>query len=163
MIVRGRDRARGGSRRQQVETAMRAPGLPLSSPGDHRRRDGSFSLPASGLSGERGGASGERVRGDYQKETNQPSPTQAQLYQQTVLPLAVGMDTTCLNVSIQWVNQGNNTTLSWDSAPKDVKSINSLGEYVTNSVQVTVTYTWAPGLLLGRITMTSVSQLPMSF
>jgi Flp pilus assembly protein TadG len=101
--------------------------------------------------------------GDYQKETNQPSPTQDQLCQQAVLPLAVGMDTTCLSVSIQWVNQANNTLLSWDSAPKDVKSINSLGEYVTNSVQVTVTYTWAPGLLTGPITMTSVSQIPMSF
>jgi Flp pilus assembly protein TadG len=100
---------------------------------------------------------------DYQKQTNQSSPTQEQICQQAVLPLAAGMDPASLNVTVQWVNQGNNTVQGWDSAPKDVKSINALGEYVTNAVRVTVTYTWTPGLLLGPITLTSVSQVPMSF
>lgn len=100
---------------------------------------------------------------DYQKETNQTSPTQAEIIQQSVTPLAVGMDPASLNVTVQWMNQATNTTQSWDSAPKDVKSINASGEYVTNSVSVTVTYTWAPGLFLGPVTLTSVSQVPMSF
>jgi Flp pilus assembly protein TadG len=100
---------------------------------------------------------------DYQKETNQTSPTQAQIIQQAVTPLAVGMDPASLNVTVQWVSQATNTAQSWDTARKDVKSINSQGEYVTNSVCVTVTYTWSPGLFLGPVTLTSVSQVPMSF
>ncbi len=101
--------------------------------------------------------------GDYQKDNNLGSPTQAQVLQQVVLPLAVGMDPTQLSLQAQWINQGTNTTQSWDSSPKDVKSINGDGEYVTNTLRMTITYNWSPGLFLGSITLTSVCEVPMSY
>jgi Flp pilus assembly protein TadG len=103
------------------------------------------------------------VRGSYyQNDTGQSSPTTAQILQTAVLPMLVGMDPDQLSITVQWINQGSNTAYDWDTAPKSVKSINSLGEYVTNSVRVTVTYQWSPGIFVGSVTMTSVSELPMS-
>jgi Flp pilus assembly protein TadG len=100
---------------------------------------------------------------DYQTQTNQTPPTQAQVLSQALIPLAVGMDTTQLSLQLQWVDQANSTAYSWDTASKDVKSVNSSGSYVTNTVRATVTYNWSPGVLLGTITMTNVSELPISF
>jgi Flp pilus assembly protein TadG len=100
--------------------------------------------------------------GDYQKDTDAASPTQNQVLQQAVLPLAVGMDPSQLALKAQWIDQGTNTTLDWDSAPKDVKSLNGAGEYVTNTLRITITYTWSPGLFLGPVTLTSVCEVPMS-
>jgi Flp pilus assembly protein TadG len=101
--------------------------------------------------------------GDYQKDTNQESPTQAQIFQQAVLPMAVSMDTSQLSLQVQWIDRGSNTVQPWDGAAKDVKSITPLGEYVTNSVRTTVTYNWSPGLFTGPVTLTSVCELPMSY
>jgi Flp pilus assembly protein TadG len=101
--------------------------------------------------------------GDYQKDTNQPSPTRDQLLQQTVLPLAVGMDPEQVGLTVVWIDQGNGSSQDWDAAPKDVKSITASGEYVNNTVRVTVTYNWAPGLFVGSLTLTSTCELPMSF
>ena len=103
------------------------------------------------------------VRGaDYHKDTNQTCPTEDQICQQAVLPMAVGMDASQLTVQTQWVNQGNATVQDWDAAPKDVKSLTASGEYVTNTVRVTITYNWIPGILVGPWTLTSVSETPMS-
>jgi Flp pilus assembly protein TadG len=101
--------------------------------------------------------------GDYQKENHTASPTQSQITQQAVLPLAVEMDTTQLNVTAEWVDNGANTVTAWDSASHAVKTLNSSGEYVSSSVRVTVTYQWSPGWLVGTVTLTSVSQMPMSY
>lgn len=103
------------------------------------------------------------VRGaDYQKDADQPSPTQDDILRQAVLPFAGGMDASQLSVRVQWVDQGDATVQDWDAAPKYVKSLTPTGEYVTNSVRVTVAYTWAPGLLVGPLTFTSRSEAPMS-
>jgi Flp pilus assembly protein TadG len=100
--------------------------------------------------------------GDYQKDTNANSPTQDQVLQQAVLPLATGMDTSQLALKVQWIDQGTNTIQDWDSAPKDIKSLNGAGEYVTNTLRTTITYNWSPGLFLGTVTLTSVCEVPMS-
>jgi Flp pilus assembly protein TadG len=103
------------------------------------------------------------VRGaEYQKDANQDSPTRAEIFQQAVLPLAVGMDASQIDLQVEWINQATGTSQSWDSAPKDIKSRTAQGEYVTNTVHVTVTYTWSPGFLTGPLTMTSQCELPMS-
>jgi Flp pilus assembly protein TadG len=103
------------------------------------------------------------VRGcEYQKDADKDSPTGDEVLQQAVLPLAVGMDPGQISLRLEWVNQAAGTSQDWDSAPKDVKSRNAQGEYVTNTVRATVTYTWAPGMLMGPITMTSQCELPMS-
>jgi Flp pilus assembly protein TadG len=101
--------------------------------------------------------------GDYQKELNQPSPDTQTILQQAVLPKAVAMESDNLSLSVRWVNKATGVASDWDAAPKDVKSVNPAGEYVTNSVRVTVTYQWSPGVLLGNLTLTSTSELPMSF
>jgi Flp pilus assembly protein TadG len=100
--------------------------------------------------------------GEYQKDANQDSPTRDQILQQAVLPLAVGMDPSQISLQVEWVNQATGTHQDWDSAPKDIKSQTAQGDYVTNTVHVTITYTWSPGFLTGPITMTSQCELPMS-
>jgi Flp pilus assembly protein TadG len=105
------------------------------------------------------------VRGaSWQLETNQNSPTQQQIYQQAVLPLVAGMDPANITVQIMWIDQSTGTATAWDSAGKDVRSLNASGNYVTNTVRVTVTYQWSPGLFgLGPLNLTSISEVPMSF
>jgi Flp pilus assembly protein TadG len=103
------------------------------------------------------------VRGsEYQKDANKASPSRDDILQQAVLPLAVGMDSSQISLQVVWINQANNTSQDWDSAPKDIKSKTATGEYVTNTVHVTVTYNWSPGLLMGPVTLTSQCELPMS-
>jgi Flp pilus assembly protein TadG len=103
------------------------------------------------------------VRGrDFQKDTNQSSPTEEQILQQAVLPLAASMDTSQIALQVQWIDQGSSTTQSWDSSPKDVKSLTAQGDWVQDTVRATITYTWSPGLLIGPVTLTSVCEVPMS-
>ena len=103
------------------------------------------------------------VRGaDYQKDADQPSPTRDQIFQEAVLPFAVGMDPGRISVQVQWVDRGNATVQDWDAAPKDVKSLTPQGEYVNNAVRVTVAYEWSPGILVGPLTLTSRCEAPMS-
>ncbi len=102
------------------------------------------------------------VRGeDYQEDTDQASPTEQQILQQVVLPKAVGMDASQLNLQVQWIDQATATAQDWDAAPKRVRSVTPQGTYVTNTVRVSVTYTWSPGLLAGPLTLSSTCTLPM--
>jgi Flp pilus assembly protein TadG len=101
--------------------------------------------------------------GDYQDDNNQDSPSQDQILQQAVLPMAVGMDPGSLSLHVQWIDQGTSTVQDWDAASKDVKSLTQQGEYVTNTVRVTVTYQWSPGLFIGTTTLQSVCEVPMSY
>jgi hypothetical protein len=104
------------------------------------------------------------VRGaDYQKQTGKASPTEAQIKQQAVLPLAVGIDPSGLTVAVEWVDNGASTTTAWDKASRAVKTLSASGDYVSSSVRVTVTYEWSPMLIPGTITLISVDQIPMSF
>ena len=49
-----------------------------------------------------------------------------------------------------------------DGATKDVKSVTPQGEYVSNTVRVTVRYVWSPGVLTDPVSMTSVCEIPMA-
>jgi Flp pilus assembly protein TadG len=102
------------------------------------------------------------VRGeDYQEDTNQASPTEQQILQTAVLPRAVAMDPSQLKLQVQWIDQATGTAQDWDAAPKRVRSVTAQGSYVTNTVQVTVTYTWSPGVFAGPFTLSSTCTLPM--
>jgi len=105
------------------------------------------------------------VRGeDYQRTTDLPFPTQQQIYDQAVLPMAAGMDPALVTVQVEWVDQSTGTAYAWDAASKSVLSINSSGEYVTNTVRVTVSYQWTPNFLgIGTRYMRSISEIPMSY
>ena len=92
----------------------------------------------------------------YAKEMNVTAPLPADIYNNVVLPMAVGFDTTQLNYSITYntSNAPYHTTLD---ANNDVVPIQ-------NTVTVTLTYNWVPEAFLGgSITLTSTSVMPMSY
>lgn len=99
--------------------------------------------------------------GDYQKDSDNPSPTLAEIRDQVVLPLAVSIDPDQLSVHIQWIDHGSNQAYDWDNATKDVRATTPQGEYVNNAVRVTVTYAYSAGVLFGPVTLTSVAEVPM--
>ncbi len=104
------------------------------------------------------------VRGaDYQRQTMQTPPTTQQILQQAIMPFATGMDPAAVTVVVQWIDNGANVAWAWDSATKEVRSIASSGQYVSNSVSVTVQYKYQPGLLWGSMTLQSTTVVPMSF
>ncbi|AWM39078.1 TadE-like protein [Gemmata obscuriglobus] len=100
--------------------------------------------------------------GDYQKDTNGPCPTAQQIADRAVAPLAVGVDPAALGVKVEWIDGATNTAWDWDAAPKDVRSVTASGEYVTNSVRVTVTYQWAPGTFWSPRAIGGVCVMPLS-
>jgi len=102
--------------------------------------------------------------GNWQQATNKASPTQDEILQQAVLPLAAGMEPAKISIRVQWIDQSSGTAVDWDSAPKDVRSAAAGGGYVTNTVRVTVSYAYAPQFFItGSVTVTSTSEIPMSF
>lgn len=109
------------------------------------------------------GARWASTRGaNYQADTNGPSPTSQQIATQAVLPRAAGMNPADLTVKVEWIDRSTNTAWDWDAAPKDVRSVTAAGEYVSNTVRVTVTYRWAPGMLWGAKDIGGVCELPLS-
>jgi Flp pilus assembly protein TadG len=96
--------------------------------------------------------------GGYQKDTGQPSPTQDQIRQQAVLPLAAGLDPQALTVQVQWVNGLTGQVLNWDDSTRAPTTQDASGNPVSN------TYQWAPSVtILGPLTFQSVSEMPISF
>lgn len=100
---------------------------------------------------------------DWQKETNQDSPTQDQVLKDAVVPLLAGMDATKVTMQIDWIEQTTGMVVPWDKAAKYPRSLNGANEYVTNSVRVTITYQWSPDLIFGTLYLTSTCELPMTF
>jgi hypothetical protein len=91
----------------------------------------------------------------YAKELNVPAPLPADIYNNFIVPMAVGLDTTQLSYSITY-NTSNapfHTTLD---ANNNVTPIQ-------NTVTVTLTYQWLPEAYLGSITMSSTSVMPMCY
>jgi Flp pilus assembly protein TadG len=100
----------------------------------------------------------------YAKETGNASPTQADLRQNVVLPLASAMDPSQLTVQVFFVNGGTGAVTDWDSSDKAPYYITANGDVIANSVRVSVTYQWgAPIILTGPINLQSTSQVPMAF
>jgi Flp pilus assembly protein TadG len=99
--------------------------------------------------------------GDYQRDTDAESPTVQQIMDQAVMPVAVGMDPALLSIQVQWIDRGINATYDWDGAAKDVRSITDSGEYISNTVRVTVTYQWSPGVFMDPITVRGTCEVPM--
>jgi Flp pilus assembly protein TadG len=113
------------------------------------------------LAGE--GARWAGVRGsNYQLDANAPSPTTQQIIDQAVLPVAVSMNPSDISVTVEWIDNSTGTVWGWDGSPKSVRSVTATGEYVSNTVRVTVTYMWAPGMFWGTTAMQGVCELPMS-
>lgn len=114
--------------------------------------------------------------GDYAQENNQailkgtlPNVTKNYIINNVVLPNAVSMDTTKLTTTISFNTSSG--SYDWDDIanngnrwPYSLKVINATTYSETNTVSVTVTYTWFPeGFLVGPITLSSKSVMPMSY
>jgi Flp pilus assembly protein TadG len=103
------------------------------------------------------------VRGsNYQKTTGNASPTQQQVRDGAVMPLAAGMDPQALSVQVQWVDLVGGQVVDWDSASKAPSGATANGTAVTNHVRVTVSYQWSPGVLIGPLTLSSTAEIPMN-
>ena len=90
------------------------------------------------------------VRGtQYQQATDKASPTQDEILQNAVTPLAVGMDSSKITVQIDWINGVTGDVVAWDSAKK-TRSLTNTSVAVTNSVRV-INYVWSPGILVPGI------------
>jgi Flp pilus assembly protein TadG len=111
----------------------------------------------------REGARWGSVRGSgWQLETGQTSPTQAEILQNAVLPLAVGMDASAITIQAELVNGETGAVTAWDSSRKNPLSLSKINLGVANRIRITVNYNWSPGVLLpGSVTMSSVSEVPM--
>ncbi len=105
------------------------------------------------------------VRGaDYQSETGSKSPTQAQIAQNVVTPMAVAMDATKLTVQVQVVDGVSGAVAGWDGSARRPTSSTATQVTVANRVRVTVSYPWYPEwLLVGPITLQCVAETPMSY
>jgi Flp pilus assembly protein TadG len=104
------------------------------------------------------------VRGSgYQKDTGQASPSQQDIVNNAVVPLAGGMNLQTLAVQVHWVDEVSSQVTAWDSAGKAPTSTTASGTTVTNRVRVTVTYPWTPPVaFLGPYNLTCTAEIPMS-
>jgi Flp pilus assembly protein TadG len=103
------------------------------------------------------------VRGDqYSQTTNKASPTEAEIRQNVVLPLAAAISPTKLTVEVYLVDGATGTATRWDSSTKAVFVIQTDGSKVYNKVRVHIVY--ASTLLSSTpINLDAVSEVPMSF
>jgi Flp pilus assembly protein TadG len=89
----------------------------------------------------------------YEQDTGNAAATAQDVYNNAILPNAVGLDTSQLSYCVSW-NAGN--------APSQPGS--DYEKATTNAVTVTVSYQWLPELfLVGPITLSSSSTVPMSY
>jgi Flp pilus assembly protein TadG len=105
------------------------------------------------------------VRGsDWEKATDDTCPTQNDIMQKAVAPLAAGMDLKSLAVQVYWIDEATGQVVAWDKAPKDPLSLTKSGDYVTNKVRVSVTYQFSPQIFfVGSLQLKSVCEFPMAF
>jgi Flp pilus assembly protein TadG len=114
--------------------------------------------------------------GNYAKDYNQqiqagtlPNVTKSYIINNVVMPNAIAMNHDSLNVTIGF--NASSGSYDWDDTtgnanrwPYSSKTINGTTYSETNTVSVTVTYTWVPeGYLTGPITLTATSVMPMSY
>jgi Flp pilus assembly protein TadG len=93
--------------------------------------------------------------GQYAKEMNVTAPQPADIYNNVVLPMAEGFDTTQLSYSITY------NTSNWPYHTTLDASNNVIP--IQNTVTVTLTYQWLPEAFLGGVTLSSTAVMPMSY
>jgi Flp pilus assembly protein TadG len=89
----------------------------------------------------------------YQADTGQPAATATDIYNNAIAANNVSLDLSQLQSTVTW-----NT----DNRPYHTIVSNGTVVPVTNTVTVTITYTWIPEAYLGGVTLTSTSVTPMS-
>ncbi len=114
--------------------------------------------------------------GNYARDNNQailngtlPNVTDQYIINNVVLPNALSMDQSKVNTAISFNTSSG--AFDWDDTahngnrwPFSIQNISGTNYSETNTVSVTVTYTWIPeGFLIGPITLTSTSVMPMNY
>ena len=91
----------------------------------------------------------------YAQEMQVTAPTPDDIYNNVVLPMAVGVDTSQLKYSITYdtSNSPFHTILDADNNVIPIQ----------NTVTVKLTYQWLPEAYLGGVTLSSTSVMPMSY
>lgn len=99
----------------------------------------------------------------YAQDTGHPAATAQDIYNNAILPMAVGLNTSLLNGSE--FTSGTAVTWNTSNAPMaDNTSSTPPGTPVRNTVSVTVKYTWVPEVrYFGGLTLTSTSVMPMAY
>jgi Flp pilus assembly protein TadG len=92
--------------------------------------------------------------GQYAQETAQPMATQASVRAYAIPRYSTGLDP----------NHITAFTVTWDN-PSEMPTYFDAAKQVwrSNSVHVTISYQWLPEAFLGGITLTSTSEMPMSY
>ena len=104
------------------------------------------------------------------------------IYNTAIAPTAAGLNSSNLSYQVYWgtaTTSGNGTSLVWTLVGSNTSSSNFWssnapaisynpystppGEPLYNSVRVTVSYQWKPPLYIGSVTLTSMSEMPMSY
>jgi Flp pilus assembly protein TadG len=82
-----------------------------------------------------------------------------------LLPKAVGLNTSNLTISASWSPPANTTPINMPTYMDTDPTLTTPGQITfQNYVTVTVSYQWLPELyLIGPITLTSTSTIPMSY
>jgi hypothetical protein len=111
----------------------------------------------------REGARWGSVRGSgWQMDTGNTPPTQQDILQNAVLPLAVGMDPSAITIQAEWINGETGAVTAWDSSRKSPLSLSKINQGVSNRLRITINYVWTPGVLIpGSVNMSSVSEVAM--
>jgi hypothetical protein len=91
----------------------------------------------------------------YAREEQVTAPTPADIYNNVVLPMAAGMDTSQLSYSITYNTSSSPFHTTLDANNNVVP--------IQNTVTVTLTYQWIPEAILGGVTLSSTSVMPMSY
>jgi Flp pilus assembly protein TadG len=89
----------------------------------------------------------------YAQDTGKTAATKTDVYNNAIAPLTVGFDTSKLTYDVTW-----NTS----NSPYHTKVVNGQVTAVTNTVTVTVSYTWVPEAIFPSVTLSSSSTSIMS-
>lgn len=111
----------------------------------------------------REGARWASVHGSqYASETGKAAATAADVYTNAIQPQLTGMSASDLTYSVNW----NTSNAQYHTELRDVgSSTYPNGNFVSiaNTVTVTVTYRWTPGIYFAPITLSSTSVATMSY
>lgn len=90
----------------------------------------------------------------YAADTQSPAATATDVYQQVIAPKAAGLNLSNLTYSVSW-----NTS----NAPTRTVISNGQGQFIANTVTVTITYQWLPLFIASGGNFTSTSTATMSY
>ena len=90
----------------------------------------------------------------YAKDARATAPAPADIYNAAVVPKTVSLDLNQLSYEI---------TYNTNNSPSHTVIVNNNVVLVGNTVKVKLTYQWIPEAFLGGITLSSTSEMPMSY